>query len=213
VLGLLIASTKTNFDTRSKEIEEFSANLTLLDRELMRLGQEQKDVRALLRDFTARKIAQTWRAGVNPPPDTDDARTVQMLDASGRDSACRPVKRPAVGRGTETNEPLACGPGKRADAATFPGSRHILAQHIVHQLYDLRAVERDGHRSNDRWRVFSVDRLESDLRHGSAVRRIHPGFLGSDAAGAGKDGALTGWRRVRAGRLCFDPIRAAATDI
>ena len=73
VLGLLIASTKTNFDTRSKEIEEFSANLTLLDRELMRLGQEQKDVRALLRDFTARKIARTWPTGGNPPPDTDHA--------------------------------------------------------------------------------------------------------------------------------------------
>lgn len=43
VLGLLIASTKTSFDTRSKEIEQFSANLTLLDRELMHLGQERKD--------------------------------------------------------------------------------------------------------------------------------------------------------------------------
>jgi hypothetical protein len=83
VLGLLIASTKTSFDTRSKEIEEFSANLTLLDRELMHLGQgqqEQKDVRALLREFTTRTIARTWRTGGNPPPVTDDAPTVQMLD-------------------------------------------------------------------------------------------------------------------------------------
>jgi hypothetical protein len=83
VLGLLIASTKTSFDTRSKEIEEFSANLTLLDRELMHLGQgqqEQKDVRTLLRDFTARTIAQTWRTDANSPPVTDDGQTVQMLD-------------------------------------------------------------------------------------------------------------------------------------
>jgi hypothetical protein len=80
VLGLLIASTKTSFDTRSKEIEEFSAHLTLLDRELMHLGQEQKDVRALLRDFTVRKIAQTWRTDANPLPATDDAQTAQMLD-------------------------------------------------------------------------------------------------------------------------------------
>jgi hypothetical protein len=79
VLGLLIASTKTNFDTRSKEIEGFSANLTLLDRELMHLGEEQKDVRTLLRDFTARKIAQTWRTGA-PAPVADEAQTVQMLD-------------------------------------------------------------------------------------------------------------------------------------
>jgi hypothetical protein len=80
VLGLLIASTKTNFDTRSKEIEEFSANLTLLDRELMHLGQQQKDVRALLRDFTSRKIAQTWRTDADPPALADDTQTVQMLD-------------------------------------------------------------------------------------------------------------------------------------
>jgi hypothetical protein len=59
VLGLLIASSKTSFDTRSREIEQFSANLTLLDRELSHFGQEQKEIRALLRDFTARKIAQT----------------------------------------------------------------------------------------------------------------------------------------------------------
>jgi hypothetical protein len=80
VLGLLIASTKTSFDTRSKEIEEFSANLTLLDRELMHLGQEQQDVRTLLRDFTARTIAQTWRIDANSPSVTNDAQTVQMLD-------------------------------------------------------------------------------------------------------------------------------------
>jgi hypothetical protein len=80
VLGLLIASTKTSFDTRSREIEQFSANLTLLDRELVHLGQEQKDVRALLREFTARKIAQTWRTDASPPPVTDDAKAVQMLD-------------------------------------------------------------------------------------------------------------------------------------
>ena len=80
VLGLLIASTKTSFDTRSKEIEQFSANLTLLDRELMHLGHEQKEMRALLHDFTARKIAQTWRTDASPLPVADDAQTVQMLD-------------------------------------------------------------------------------------------------------------------------------------
>ena len=80
VLGLLIASTKTSFDTRSKEIEQFSASLTLLDRELMHLGEEQKELRALLRDFTARTIAQTWRTGANPSPVANDAETVQMLD-------------------------------------------------------------------------------------------------------------------------------------
>jgi Protein of unknown function (DUF4239) len=80
VLGLLIASAKTSFDTRSKEIEQFSANLTLLDRELQHFGQDEKDTRALLRDFTARKIAQTWRTDRNSLPAIDDVQTVQVLD-------------------------------------------------------------------------------------------------------------------------------------
>jgi hypothetical protein len=80
VLGLLIASTKTSFDTRSKEIEQFSAHLTLLDRELLHFGQEQKDIRALLRDFTTRKIVQTWPTDYGSQPAVNDVQTVQMLD-------------------------------------------------------------------------------------------------------------------------------------
>jgi hypothetical protein len=79
VLGLLIASTKTSFDTRRKEIEEFSANLTLLDRELLHFGPEQTDMRALLRDFTAGKLAQTWPAERGSLPEVDHAQTVKML--------------------------------------------------------------------------------------------------------------------------------------
>jgi uncharacterized membrane protein YjjB (DUF3815 family) len=78
VLGLLIASTKTSFDTRSREIEQFSANLTLLDRELLHFAPEQQDMRALLRDFTTRKLAQTWRT--DGLPAIDDLKTVQVLD-------------------------------------------------------------------------------------------------------------------------------------
>jgi hypothetical protein len=80
VLGLLIASAKAGFDTRSREIEQFSASLTLLDRELLHFGQEQKDIRALLRDFTTRKLAQTWRTDHGSLPAVDDLQTVQMLD-------------------------------------------------------------------------------------------------------------------------------------
>jgi hypothetical protein len=80
VLGLFIASTKTNFDTRSKEIEQFSANLTLLDRELMHFGQQARDLRVLLRSFTNSKIALMWRTDGTAGPAVDEAETVQMLD-------------------------------------------------------------------------------------------------------------------------------------
>lgn len=79
VLGLLIASTKASFDTTGKEIEQFAANLTLLDRELAHFGQDTQDARVLLRAFTARKIELTWpreRRG----PVMHDAEAVRMLD-------------------------------------------------------------------------------------------------------------------------------------
>lgn len=79
VLGLLIASTKTSFDTRSQEIEQFSANLTLLDREFSHFGQDARKMRDALRAFTARKIAQTW-TDRGAALAKDAAESVQLLD-------------------------------------------------------------------------------------------------------------------------------------
>jgi Protein of unknown function (DUF4239) len=81
VLGLMVASTKSNFDTRSREIETFSANLTLLDGELTHFGDEGKAIRTQLRAFTAQKLAQTWPSSRSLTPMMDEAHTTQMLDA------------------------------------------------------------------------------------------------------------------------------------
>jgi hypothetical protein len=80
VLGLLIAGAKTNFDVRSGEVEQFAANLTLLDRELAHFGEELKDARALLRAFTTRKIGLTWPSHRKDAPAMHDPETVQELD-------------------------------------------------------------------------------------------------------------------------------------
>lgn len=78
VLGLLIASAKSNLDTSSKEVEEFSTNLTLLDRETVHFGAETRPIRDLLRNFTEQKIAQTWTTDSNAA--ADHSQTVKMLD-------------------------------------------------------------------------------------------------------------------------------------
>jgi hypothetical protein len=80
VLGLLIAGTKANFDTRTAEVEQFAANLTLLDRELIHFDQEMKDSRDLLRAFTTRKITLTWPKHRGDVPVTHDPQTVEELD-------------------------------------------------------------------------------------------------------------------------------------
>jgi hypothetical protein len=80
VLGLLIASTKANFDTRSGEVEQFSSNLTLLDRELALFQPEAKELRDLLRAFTARKLAATWPSDRRAAPAPHDPESVRTLD-------------------------------------------------------------------------------------------------------------------------------------
>lgn len=78
VLGLLVANTKSSFDLRSQEVQQFSANLTLLDRELTHFGQDAAQMREILRAFTTHKIAQLWTDGGEPAKDA--ARSVQLLD-------------------------------------------------------------------------------------------------------------------------------------
>ena len=82
VLGLLIAGTKSNFDTRSREVEQFAANLTLLDRELAHFGtgEDAKEMRGELRAFTALKIGLTWPTERGAAPVMHDPETVRMLD-------------------------------------------------------------------------------------------------------------------------------------
>ena len=80
VLGLLIASTKTNFDTTSNQVEQFATNLALLDRELIQLGPDAKPVRDLLREFSSRKIALVWPAERGIRPKLHDNETDDMLD-------------------------------------------------------------------------------------------------------------------------------------
>jgi hypothetical protein len=80
VLSLLIAGTKAGFDTRTSEVEQFAANLTLLDRELIHFGQDMKDSRDLLRAFTTRKIALIWPTKRGTASVMHDPQTVEELD-------------------------------------------------------------------------------------------------------------------------------------
>jgi hypothetical protein len=60
VLGLLIASAKSSYDTQSTELTEMSARVVLLDRVLAHFGPETKEARELLRSTVARVLDQMW---------------------------------------------------------------------------------------------------------------------------------------------------------
>jgi hypothetical protein len=56
VLGLLIASAKSSFDTQNSEITELSSRIVLLDRVLAHYGPEAKEARDLLRSAAVRAL-------------------------------------------------------------------------------------------------------------------------------------------------------------
>ncbi len=60
VLGLLVASAKSFYDTQSSELTEMSAKIVLLDRVLAHYGPETKEVRDLLHSAVARTLDRLW---------------------------------------------------------------------------------------------------------------------------------------------------------
>jgi hypothetical protein len=60
VLGLLIASAKSSFDTQRNGLSQLSANIILLDRALAHYGPESKDARDMLHASVADMLQHTW---------------------------------------------------------------------------------------------------------------------------------------------------------
>lgn len=62
VIGLLISTEKTFLDTKDNELREFSANLILLDRQLVHYGPGAEDARQLLKRYARYQLDVTWES-------------------------------------------------------------------------------------------------------------------------------------------------------
>ena len=71
VLGLLIASAKSTYDTRRSQLLQVSADVILLDRLLANYGPETKETRALLQRSVTVALAQFWPENGSPPVNID----------------------------------------------------------------------------------------------------------------------------------------------
>jgi hypothetical protein len=60
VLGLLIATAQRNFDARNRSIEQFAANLQLLDHEIKNFSPQISGIRDQLRRYTGQQILLLW---------------------------------------------------------------------------------------------------------------------------------------------------------
>jgi hypothetical protein len=83
VLGLLVASAKNSYDTKSEELKQGAAEVILLDRDLRRLGPGADHARLVLRRVIASRVQSPWGVetirtlGEKPAP---EAPTLEELD-------------------------------------------------------------------------------------------------------------------------------------
>lgn len=74
ILGLMTASVKGNFDSTSRDVQQYATYLITLDLSLRHYGPDADPVRAALRGYTEHALAETWPA--------DTSKTVVNSDVS-----------------------------------------------------------------------------------------------------------------------------------
>src|SRR5262249_46164196 len=60
VLGLLIASAKSSYDTQSSQVQRVTADLVLLDQLLAQYGPEARPIRELMRQAVGPLVERLW---------------------------------------------------------------------------------------------------------------------------------------------------------
>jgi Protein of unknown function (DUF4239) len=101
VLGLLVASAKSSYDSLSNELTELSANVVFLDRVLAHYGPEAQEARDQLRSAVARTVGRVWpkdrrtRSGLEPVTANEVVfETIQQL--SPKDKTQRILRKRAL---------------------------------------------------------------------------------------------------------------------
>jgi hypothetical protein len=79
VLGLLIASAKSSFDTQRNGMAQLSANIIMMDRALAHYGTEAKEAREMLRASVADMLQHTW-----PQENAQSGQAPAKLRTEGR---------------------------------------------------------------------------------------------------------------------------------
>jgi hypothetical protein len=107
VLGMMIASAKSSYDTQSAELAAMSARIVMVDRGLTYYGPEAHEARVLIRQFVIRLLDTMWSedyAGLSPDEQTrSDGESIRrsVVQLSPKDEAQRSLQAQAVSILTE----------------------------------------------------------------------------------------------------------------
>jgi hypothetical protein len=80
VLGLMIATVKTSYDSTNAALHSYAADLTVLDETLRDYGDAALPARRLLRDYTLRLLDNVWRDPYHHPFLVEDRAAGQILE-------------------------------------------------------------------------------------------------------------------------------------
>ena len=83
VLSLLLSEVKGSFDSFDSRLGAFAADLSNLDVHLREYGDEAKPIRAVLRQYVAGFLADTWRGEAAPAGDLPEVRAADRRRAQG----------------------------------------------------------------------------------------------------------------------------------
>jgi len=110
VLGLMIATAKSSYDTQDGAVKHTAAKLLLLDRMLSNYGPETKDARELLRRTVASRLEAIWpedrfqRATLGAALLTDQGIEARILQLSPQNDAQRWLQTQALRVGRDIME-------------------------------------------------------------------------------------------------------------
>jgi len=102
LLGLLVSSAKSSFDTARSEMMQMAAKIALLDRVLKLYGPQTADARHALRDSVAEGVRRTWPADgrrpaqLEPNEEMGDAVYAAISRLAPQDDAQRALKTEAT---------------------------------------------------------------------------------------------------------------------
>ncbi|MFS8035816.1 hypothetical protein ACI7BZ_02435 [Xanthobacter sp. AM11] len=84
ILGLMTASVKGNFDSTSKDVQQYATYLVTLDSVLRDYGPDAAAARKALLVYTRSAIAETWPAGGDAAPLVNSIASGRQLSDVGR---------------------------------------------------------------------------------------------------------------------------------
>lgn len=110
LLGLLVASAKSSFDTKSGELTEMAAKISFLDRVLAHYGPEASNSREILRRSVASAIDRIWpdqaseRTQLDPAASSGEALYESLHKLSPQNDEQTALKSEALGLATDIGQ-------------------------------------------------------------------------------------------------------------